>query len=154
MWPFNKGHPRFISDADEDVLEASVKEFERLTGCELVYYFARSLGPEPEKFNEALFRKLRLHEVEHNNAILISVAPDSRQIAIHVGEGVLRKTSDPSWRHLIQKMIDLFKVGKNLEGLLAVRSLEALLAQEQPGHTKISPEDEVRNRPIREGENE
>jgi uncharacterized membrane protein YgcG len=148
---FSKKPALFISDEETTLLESAVKDFESATGCELVYYFCHDLGDEPEKTNALHFKKLKLDQVEHQNAILISISPVQKRFAIHVGEGVLRKTKDPQWHEVTRQMEIYFKHGNNLDGLLAVKTIQKTIALEQPGHTLKYIKDEASNRPIIEG---
>ncbi len=76
-----------------------------------------------------------MDETKHRNAILIFIAPESRNFAVLGDTAVHAKVGEAAWETIAGAMREFFRQGKFTEGI--VRGIETagkLLAQHFPAH--------------------
>src|SRR5437879_1989236 len=100
---FKKHLPRTFLNTEETLtLSDRVAQFERKTGCELVFHFRRRLGTNPTAFNQKLFLRFKLNETTGHRGILITLALVDRKFAVWADEGVAVHTGDKLWLGLCE----------------------------------------------------
>ena len=80
-------HPRFfLSRKEVGTLSRRIDVFEKLTGCEIVFHFRKTLNENPLEETQRLFLKFGLHKTHHRAAILVVISLWDRKFAVWADE--------------------------------------------------------------------
>lgn len=147
---FSKHFPRFfLRPRDIKLLETRIETFENQTGCEVVFHFCRTLGPNPIEQTKSLFYKFGLEKTIDRAGILIAVSTRDRQIGIWVDEGITRKSENVLWTEVVKIISENLKKDERLQALIkGLDHCEPVLAKEHVKHPEGSKVDELPNKPI------
>jgi uncharacterized protein len=116
------------SSAKADLARAS-EALERKIGAQYVVVTVPSLGGRPiEEYGVDLGRHWGIGRKDHDDGILLIVAPAERRVRIEVGRGLERRVTDPYAARVIQeKILPSFRRGRFEEGIDA--GSQAILAR-------------------------
>ena len=82
------------------------------------------------------FLKLGMNKTKHRNAVLIFVAPESRNFAILGDEAVHAKCGQAFWEQVAAGMREFFRQSKFVDGIVhGISTAGESLAQHFPAHT-------------------
>ncbi len=65
-----------------------------------------------------IFFSLQMDKTALRNAVLFYVALEDRQVALFADEGIHQKTGDDYWQSSVDKMLQLFRQYKVVEGII------------------------------------
>ena len=151
---FRLRSPRyFLSSFETKTLSDKIDEFEKATGCELVFHFRKTLGENPLAHAEQLFHKFKLSETRHGAAILIVLSFVDRKYAVYVDKNVKKKSADDFWVLVGQSIARKLKEGSRLESLVtAVDMMQESLKNSDFKFDESQDQRSLSNRPITEDE--
>lgn len=121
---------------DDGLIEAAIREAERRTSGEIRVFISRHACTDPGKAARQEFTRLQMTRTPLRNAVLLYVAPESRNFALAADEGVQFRCG-PSLDAAVAEVV-LPELGQGRPGpaiLAAIRRLGEDLAREFPSHT-------------------
>ena len=131
-------HKEFINQLDEAKIVAAIASAENQTSGEIRVYVTHHKITDALARARLRFTKLGMEQTRQRNAVLIYLAPRSRQFAIVGDSGVHEKCGDNFWREVSATMEQRLREGQFTDAVLAaVEKVGALLATQFPR----SPED-------------
>ena len=123
----------FLSRLDEKRIIAAVAEAERRSSGEICVYISHRKRRDALEFARARFKKLGMTRTRHRNAVLIYLAPLTRQFAVVGDTGVHEKCGDGFWHQVVSAMKPSLQTEKFTEAILdGIRKVGDLLAQHFP----------------------
>src|SRR5438874_973181 len=130
---------KFLSkEEDKEIIEA-IGRAEKGTSGEIRVHLRKKCKKDALTEAHQIFRKLGMHRVKEKNAVLIFVAPESRQFAIVGDSGIHEKVKDEFWHSTPDLMAGYFKQGKIKEGIIAgIHSAGEKLKHHFPAKTSDS----------------
>ncbi len=122
--------------AQESAIKSAITEAEMLTSGEIrLFIDGRCKHDDPAKSAEIIFQKLKMHETQLRNGVLIYLSVSSRKFAIIGDKGIHEKVGDDFWQKTKELMLSHFKNDQIFEGLLAgIKKAGESLSKEFPGH--------------------
>jgi uncharacterized membrane protein len=124
---------------DKRVLQA-IAQAESRTSGEIRVFVSHKKVTDPLAEAQEQFSRLGMTETRHRNAVLIYIAPRTRNFALWGDEAVHEKCGDIFWSEVAQSMSAAFHKGQLTEALVeGIRRSGELLAENFP------PADEPRN---------
>lgn len=108
----------FFTAEEQAQIVRAIEGAERETSAELKLVVVRRCGRNIGRKAESVFRKYRLDETAEHNAVLILLAPASRQFLIYGDEGIHEKVGQSFWddvRELMQAHFQKDAFGEGLE---------------------------------------
>src|SRR5438132_14098692 len=108
----------FISRLDEARIIDAIAEAERKSSGELRVYVSHRKRTDPLAFAQKRFLQLGMTNTRHRNAVLIYLAPHTRQFAIVGDQGIHEKCGDAFCREVASGVTDLLKRGRSTEAIL------------------------------------
>lgn len=108
----------FKGQEDKEITEA-IRRAEKETTGQIRVHLRKKCKKDVLAQAHQVFRKLGMHRVKEKNAVLIFVAPESRQLAIVGDSGIHEKVKDEFWHSIRDLMAGYFKQDKIKEGILA-----------------------------------
>lgn len=123
----------FISQLDEKRIVEAIRQAEsRTTGEIRVFISRRHIGNAMDSAR-AHFRRLRMDQTPHRNAVLIFIAPRARKFAVIGDDAIHHCVGDVTWWHVVSGMEHLLKTGHCTDAVLsAVQEVGRALAQHFP----------------------
>ena len=109
---------RAIGEHERAELKKAIGEAEKLTSGEIRLFMEDSAEDGPLDRASFLFHKLKMHETNLRNGVLIYVAYVDRKFAIIGDEGIHNKVGDNFWDGIKKRMLAHFKDGKITQGLI------------------------------------
>ena len=103
---------------DHARVDAAIRDAERRTSGEIRVLIARHKTRDPVSAAQRHFDKLGLARTGRHHAVLILVAPRSRNFAVVGDKGVHEKCGDSFWTELADAMSGYFKRSEFTEGLV------------------------------------
>ena len=126
-------HKEFINQLDEAKIVAAIASAENQTSGEIRVYVTHHKITDALARARLRFTKLGMEKTRQRNAVLIYLAPRSRQFAIVGDSGVHEKCGDNFWREVSATMEQRLREGQFTEAVLAaVEKVGALLAAQFP----------------------
>jgi len=123
----------FLSRLDEKRIIAAIAEAERRSSGEICVYISRRKRSDALEFARARFKKLGMTRTRHRNAVLIYLAPLTRQFAVVGDTGVHEKCGEDFWNHVVAAMRPNLQAEKFTEAILeGIRKIGELLARYFP----------------------
>jgi len=120
----------FISRLDEKRIAAAIGEAERRSSGEICVYISHRKRRDALEFARARFEKLGMTKTRHRNAVLIYLAPLTRQFAVVGDTGVHEKCGDGFWHQVVSAMKPSLQAEKFTDAILdGIRKVSDLLAQ-------------------------
>ncbi len=123
----------FISQLDETKIVRAIAEAEGKSSGEIRVYVSHRKRTDPFSFAQRRFLQMGMTRTRHRNAVLIYLAPRSRQFAIVGDVGVHQKCGDAFWQQVSAGMTGLLKQGRFTEAVLdAIQKVGDVLARHFP----------------------
>src|SRR5438105_12124108 len=123
----------FISRLDETKIVRAIAEAEGKSSGEIRVYVSHRKRTDPLSFAQRRFLQMGMSKTRHRNAVLIYLAPRSRQFAIVGDVGVHEKCGDAFWQQVSAGMTSLLKHGRFTEAVLdAIQKVGDVLARHFP----------------------
>lgn len=139
----------FINQLDEARIVDAMAQAERKSSGEVRVYVSRRRRTDPLAIAQKRFLDLGMTRTRHRNAVLIYIAPRTRQFAIVGDAGVHEKCGDAFWREVSASMTDLLKEGRFTDALVgAIQKVGDLLARHFPRDS--NDQNELPDRIVRE----
>lgn len=110
----------FIQKLDEARLQQAIAAAEKLTSGEIRVLVTDRPVEEPVAAAQQAFLKNRMDQTRERNAVLIFIAPASRNFAVIGDEGVHARCGQAFWDELRRVMSEAFAGGRFTEGLVEV----------------------------------
>lgn len=128
----------FINQLDEARIVAAIAAAEQKTSGEIRVYISHRAHADALAFARKRFQQLGMGRTRHRNAVLLYLAPRSRQFAIVGDSGVHEKCGDVFWQDVSARLGAALKLGDYTAAVCqAVEQIGALLA----AHFPASPGD-------------
>lgn len=142
-------HKEFINQLDDAKIVAAIASAENQTSGEIRVYVTHHKITDALARARLRFTKLGMEKTRQRNAVLIYLAPRSRQFAIVGDTGVHEKCGDDFWREVSATMEQRLRKGEFTDAVLAaVEKIGALLAAQfprRPDDTNELPDGIVRD---------
>ena len=111
-------------------LKAAIKEAEEKTSGEIRLYLEEECDADVMDRAAFIFEKLKMHETELRNGVLLYVAFGHKKFAIIGDAGIHQKVGEEFWRTIKQKLVGAFKEEKYIDGLtLAIQETGLALSK-------------------------
>lgn len=110
----------FIQNLDEARLQQAIAAAEKLTSGEIRVLVTNRPVEDPVAAAQRAFLKNRMDQTRERNAVLIFIAPASRNFAVIGDEGVHARCGQAFWDELRKVMSEAFAGGRFTEGLVEV----------------------------------
>lgn len=118
---------------DHDRIVGAIRAAEARTTGEIRVVAARHRTRRPVASARRHFVRLGLERTKDRNAVLIFIAPRSRNFAVVGDKGVHEKCGEAFWKELAGAMTGYFKKGEFTDGLVhGIERAGALLAEHFP----------------------
>ena len=142
-------HPRWtrrlFASGDLEAIGAAVAAAERETSAEIRVHLDRHLGrhtdlPSGDALARArqVFVRLRMHETDEHNGVLIYLAIEDRKLAIVGDDAVHARVGEQYWATVRDAMVERLRRGEAREAIIhAVADVGAILRKffpPRPGH--------------------
>jgi uncharacterized membrane protein len=123
----------FFAKIDHDRVVAAIAAAEKETSGEIRVHLHHRSVADPQDAGRKVFEKLGMTGTRHHNAVLIFIAPRSRNFAILGDSGIHEKCGDDFWRKAAENLSAHFRDGKFTDGLVAtIEELGRVLAAHFP----------------------
>lgn len=107
----------FLTESEEQQIVDAIKAAELNTSGELRVHFEEKCKGDVTKRMKEVFTRLKMHETEQRNGILLYLATEDRKVGIWGDEGIHEKVGQQFWEDEITLIIDHFKKDEKAEGL-------------------------------------
>lgn len=123
----------FLKQLRHDDIVAAIRAVERRTSGEIRVFISRKVVHDPVGAAQQSFLELGMDKTRRRNAVLIFLAPRTRQFAVIGDAGVHEKCGDAFWQELARAMVEQFRKSEFTQGILhGVEKAGELLAQHFP----------------------
>ena len=123
----------FISQLDEKRIVEAIRQAEAHTSGEIRVFISRRRIANAMESAQAHFKRLRMDQTRHRNAVLIFIAPRARKFAVVGDEAIHQRVGEVMWWHVVSGMEHSLKTGHCTEAVLnAVQEVGRALAQHFP----------------------
>lgn len=107
-----------IPESDLKAIRLAVSEAEKKTSAEIRVIIEEKCKTVVLDRAAFAFRKLKMHETEHRNGVLIYVAIKDHQCAVIGDSGINQLVQKDFWQTIIDEMIVFFSAGQLKEGII------------------------------------
>ena len=108
----------FLSNDDELTIVQAIQEAEKKTSGEVrVHIEKKCPKKDPIKRAISLFQKLRMHETDLRNGVIVYVATEDHLLAIWGDEGIHAKVGQEFWESTLITLQEDFKTNQIKNGL-------------------------------------
>ena len=126
-------HQDFIAGLDETRVVAAIVAAEKMSSGEIRVFVSRQPSADPLAAAQKQFVKLRMHQTQARNGVLIFFAPASQNFAILGDAGIHEKCGDAFWHEIRDAMSVHLNQGRLTEAVVeAVHQTGRLLARHFP----------------------
>lgn len=108
----------FFSQVQKQAIQDAIANAELNTSGEIRLHVDDKCSGEPVSKAIDTFEKLKMHETELRNGVLIYVAIKDKKLAIIGDKGIDAVVAEDFWDDIKNKLIESFKVEKFTEGLV------------------------------------
>lgn len=108
---------QFFNQAQKDAIQAAIADAELNTSGEIRVHIDDKCAVAPVEKAIEVFEKLKMHETELRNGVLIYVAVKDHKLAIVGDQGINEVVADNFWDEIKNNLIANFKKGMYSEGL-------------------------------------
>jgi len=108
----------FFTASQQEAIQASIATAELNTSGEIRLHVDDKCPGDPVAKAIKVFEKLKMHETELRNGVLIYVAIKDKKLAIVGDKGINEAVSDDFWDAIKNDLVFRFKEGKYTEGLV------------------------------------
>lgn len=111
-------------------LKAAITSAEEKTSGEIRLYIEEECEADVMDRAAFIFEKLKMHETELRNGVLLYVAFGHKKFAIIGDAGIHQKVGEEFWRSVKQKIVAAFKEGNYVDGLtIAIQDTGEVLSK-------------------------
>ncbi|HEY1683950.1 MAG TPA: TPM domain-containing protein [Tepidisphaeraceae bacterium] len=129
-------HTEFLDKLSDEQIASAIARAEQKTTGHIRVYVSHHAVSDPVIAAQHRFDKLHMHHTLHRNAVLIFVAPKSRNFAVIGDAGIHQKCGEPFWQELTSDMAQHFKNEQWTQALLhGIEQAGELLAKYFPQTT-------------------
>jgi uncharacterized membrane protein len=107
----------FFTKQEQDLLLNAIAEAERFTSGEIRLHIQNWCLGNPLKEAKKIFARLKMHQTDQRNGVLIFIAVRSRKLAIFGDEGIHQKLGAEFWDKLVKQLIEQFRANHKADGL-------------------------------------
>lgn len=123
----------FIARLDEKQISAAIAAAEQQSSGEIRVYIAHRQRPDALAAAQQRFLKLGMAKTRQRNAVLLYLAPVSRQFAIVGDVAMHEKCGETFWQDIVREMTPLLKSEKFTEAVVgAIQRVGQVLARHFP----------------------
>ncbi len=123
----------FFNKIDHDRIVGAIAAAEKQSSGEIRVHLHHRSVADPQDAGRKAFEKLGMTNTRRRNAVLIFVAPRSRNFAILGDSGIHEKCGDDFWKKAAEKLSAHFRDGKFTDGLVeTIGELGSVLAAHFP----------------------
>lgn len=123
----------FLSQIDDAIVIAAIKEAESRTSGEIRVYVSRRHHDDPLPAARECFEKLGMAKTRQRNAVLLYFVPVTRKFAVLGDTGVHEKCGEAFWQKLAGELTEDLHAGTPTDAIVhAVRTVGKLLATHFP----------------------
>lgn len=123
----------FIQQLREPEIVAAIRAAEQKTSGEIRVFISDKPVTDPVAAAQEQFTRLGMTQTRDRNAVLIYLAPGSRQFAVIGDRGVHARCGDTFWQELTRSMSEHFRNGEFTEGIVqGIARAGELLGQHFP----------------------
>ena len=108
---------QFFNQAQKEAIQAAIADAELNTSGEIRVHIDDKCAVTPIEKAIEVFEKLKMHETELRNGVLIYVAVKDHKLAIVGDQGINDLVADNFWDEIKNNLIDSFKKGLDGGGL-------------------------------------
>jgi len=108
---------QFFNQAQKEAIQAAIADAELNTSGEIRVHIDDKCAIAPVEKAIEVFEKLKMHETELRNGVLIYVAVKDHKLAIVGDQGINDVVADNFWDEIKNNLIENFKKGMYSEGL-------------------------------------
>ena len=108
----------FLTGPQKESIQAAIAEAELSTSGEIRVHIDNKCKEEPVKKAIQVFEKLKMHETELRNGVLIYLAVKDKKLAIVGDQGIDEAVEDGFWDQIKNNLVENFKNGLYAEGLV------------------------------------
>ena len=109
---------QFFSQSQKEGIQSAIANAELNTSGEIRVHIDDKCAVAPIEKAIAVFEKLKMHETELRNGVLIYVAVKDHKLAIVGDQGINDAVADDFWDEIKNNLIESFKKGLYAEGLI------------------------------------
>tara|TARA_B100001287_G_scaffold276622_1_gene288246 strand:- start:11111 stop:11563 length:453 start_codon:yes stop_codon:yes gene_type:complete len=110
---------QFFSQSQKEGIQSAIANAELNTSGEIRVHIDSTCAVAPVEKAIEVFEKLKMHETELRNGVLIYVAIKDHKLAIVGDQGINDAVADNFWDEIKNNLIGSFKNGLYAEGLIA-----------------------------------
>ena len=107
-----------FTNAQKEAIKAAIEAAELNTSGEIRVHIDNKCKEEPVKKAIQVFEKLKMHETELRNGVLIYLAVKDKKLAIVGDQGIDEAVEDGFWDQIKNNLVENFKNGLYAEGLV------------------------------------
>jgi uncharacterized membrane protein len=124
----------FIGRLEHGQIVDAIRAAEENSSGEIRVFIQRGkLNRDVVAVAEQQFQRLKMHETQDRNGVLIFVAPREHQFAVIGDEGIHQKCGDELWQKVVAKMSDHFRAQRFSRAIVdAIRDVGEVLAKYFP----------------------
>lgn len=122
-----------MTKIDDARVLAAIRDAETASGTRIAVHVAHHHVGDVLHHAQKAFHGKGMHHIDNGNAVLFTVAPKSRKLAVYGGRVVHERLGEPFWTNLIDQMAPLFAQDRPTEAL--VRGIEILAGAMQEHKT-------------------
>lgn len=108
----------FLTGPQKESIQAAIAEAELSTSGEIRVHIDNKCKEEPVKKAIQVFEKLKMHETELRNGVLIYLSVKDKKLAIVGDQGIDAAVNDDFWDQIKNNLVENFKKGLYAEGLV------------------------------------
>ena len=108
----------FFTASEQEAIQASIATAELNTSGEIRLHVDDKCPGDPVAKAIQVFEKLKMHETELRNGVLIYLAVKDHKLAIIGDKGIDEAVPDDFWDVIKNDLVSRFKEGKYTEGLV------------------------------------
>ncbi|HOZ87054.1 MAG TPA: TPM domain-containing protein [Bacteroidia bacterium] len=109
----------FFTQQEQEMLIDAIAKAELHTSGEIRLHIENFCFGSEIKTAEKVFTRLKMHQTEERNGVLIYIATLSRKVAVIGDEGIHQKLGTQFWQSLVNDLIKQFKADKKAPALAA-----------------------------------
>ncbi len=118
MWLFKNPAKDFFSEAEGKEIVAAIKQAELNTSGEIRVHIENRTKKTVFERAAKVFQKLKMHQTEQRNGVLVYFAVADHKFGIFADEGINRVVPEGFWNETVEKMKEHFAKQDFQKGLL------------------------------------
>lgn len=123
----------FFDKVDHDRIVGAIAAAEKQSSGEIRVHLHHRAVADPQDAGQKVFEKLGMTNTRRRNAVLVFIAPRSRNFAILGDSGIHERCGDDFWKKSAEKLSAHFRGGKFTDGLVeTIGELGRVLAEHFP----------------------